>query len=111
MTGHVFDEWQAGDAIIPEIRRTATETDNLLFSVLTHNTAHRRRGGPGRRVRSDPVNRTFTFALLVRLSVADTPWTLVANLGYDKLVVPEPPSSLELCRECSATLRRDEPRA
>ena len=37
------------------------------------------------------VNGTFTFALMVGLSVGDTTLgTLVANLGYDKLVMPSP---------------------
>ena len=37
------------------------------------------------------VNGTFTFALMVGLSVGDTTLgTLVANLGYDKLVMPAP---------------------
>ncbi|MGZ8296299.1 MAG: MaoC family dehydratase, partial [Allosphingosinicella sp.] len=37
------------------------------------------------------VNGTFTFALLVGLSVGDTTLgTLVANLGYDKVRMPRP---------------------
>ena len=37
------------------------------------------------------VNGTFTFALMVGLSVGDTTLgTLVANLGYDKVVMPKP---------------------
>lgn len=37
MAGRHFDQWQIGDTIAHEIRRTVTETDNLLFSVMTHN--------------------------------------------------------------------------
>ena len=37
MAGKFFNEWQIGDTIAHEIRRTVTETDNLLFSVMTHN--------------------------------------------------------------------------
>ena len=37
------------------------------------------------------VNGTFTFALMVGLSINDTTLgTLVANLGYDKVVMPKP---------------------
>lgn len=37
------------------------------------------------------VNGTFTFALMVGLSVGDTTLgTLVANLGYDKVRMPKP---------------------
>ena len=37
MAGRYFNQWQIGDNIVHEIRRTVTETDNLLFSVMTHN--------------------------------------------------------------------------
>ena len=37
------------------------------------------------------VNGTFTFSLMVGLTVAETTMgTLVANLGYDRLVMPQP---------------------
>jgi acyl dehydratase len=37
------------------------------------------------------VNSTFTFSLAVGLSIADTTvGTLVANLGFDKVVTPRP---------------------
>ena len=37
MAGKYFDEWQIGERIEHEIRRTVTETDNLMFTVMTHN--------------------------------------------------------------------------
>jgi len=94
MAGRYFDEWQVGDRIAHEIRRTVTETDNLLFSVMTHNPqplhidAETARASEFGQIL---VNGTFTFALMVGLSVGDTTvGTLVANLGYDKLVMPKP---------------------
>ena len=37
------------------------------------------------------VNSVFTFGLMIGVSVSDTTLgTLVANLGYDKLVFPKP---------------------
>ncbi|BDW80616.1 MaoC family dehydratase [Erythrobacter sp. Dej080120_24] len=94
MAGRYFDEWQVGDAIEHEIRRTVTETDNLLFSTMTHNpqplhldVEAAKASGFGQIL----VNSTFTFALLVGLSVGDTTLgTLVANLGFDKVVTPKP---------------------
>ncbi|WP_416833034.1 MAG: MaoC family dehydratase [Erythrobacter sp.] len=94
MAGRYFDEWQVGDAIEHEIRRTVTETDNLLFSTMTHNPQPlhldleaAKASGFGQIL----VNSTFTFALLVGLSVGDTTLgTLVANLGFDKVVTPKP---------------------
>jgi acyl dehydratase len=94
MAGRSFDAWQVGDRIVHDIRRTVTETDNLLFSTMTHNPqplhldAEAARASEFGRIL---VNGTFTFALMVGLSVGDTTLgTLVANLGYDKLVMPKP---------------------
>jgi acyl dehydratase len=94
MAGKFFDEWVVGEQIAHEIRRTVTETDNLLFSVMTHNpqplhidVEAAKASGYGQIL----VNSTFTFALLVGLSVGDTTLgTLVANLGFDKVVTPNP---------------------
>ena len=94
MAGRYYDEWQVGDRIAHDIRRTVTETDNLLISTLTHNPQPLHLDAEyagatefGRIV----VNGTFTFALMIGVSVGDTTLgTLVANLGYDKLVMPKP---------------------
>src|SRR5690606_40118277 len=37
MAGKFFDEWTIGDTLTHDIRRTVTETDNLLFTTMTHN--------------------------------------------------------------------------
>lgn len=94
MAGRYYDEWQVGMRIVHEIRRTVTETDNLLFTTMTHNPqplhldAEAAKASEFGRIL---VNGTFTFALMVGLSVGDTTLgTLVANLGYDKLVMPKP---------------------
>jgi acyl dehydratase len=94
MAGRYFDEWQVGDVITHDITRTVTETDNVLVSALTHNpqpmhldheiAAASEFGKP-------LVNSIYTFGLMVGVSVADTTLgTLVANLGYDKLIFPSP---------------------
>jgi acyl dehydratase len=94
MAGRYFDQWQVGDRIAHEIRRTVTETDNLLFSTMTHNPQPLHLDAEAARASEFGqilVNGTFTFALMVGLSVGDTTLgTLVANLGYDKLVMPNP---------------------
>ena len=70
MAGRWFDEWNVGDHIEHEIRRTVTETDNLLMSTLTHNPqplhidAEAAAASEFGRIL---VNGTFTFALLVGL--------------------------------------------
>lgn len=94
MAGRWFDEWTVGDRLAHEIRRTVTETDNLLFSTMTHNPQPLHIDAEAARQSEFGqilVNGTFTFALMVGLSVGDTTLgTLVANLGYDKLVMPKP---------------------
>ncbi|SFF78684.1 Acyl dehydratase [Novosphingobium sp. CF614] len=94
MPGKYFDEWQLGDRIVHQLSRTVTETDNLMFSAMTHNmqplhldAEFARQSEFGRIL----VNSTFTFSLAVGLSVGDTTvGTLVANLGFDKVVTPAP---------------------
>jgi acyl dehydratase len=94
MPGRYFDEWQIGDRIEHPIRRTVTETDNLLFSTMTHNPqplhldAEAAKASEFGRIL---VNGTFSFALMVGLTVGETTLgTLVANLGYDAVVMPKP---------------------
>lgn len=94
MAGKYFEEWEVGERIEHPIRRTVTETDNLLFSTMTHNpqplhidVEAAKASGFGQIL----VNSTFTFSLLVGLSVGETTLgTLVANLGFDKVVTPKP---------------------
>ncbi|PTW49072.1 acyl dehydratase [Sphingomonas faeni] len=94
MAGRYFDDWSIGDRIEHEIRRTVTETDNLLFSTMTHNPQPLHldiEAAKASEFGRILVNGTFTFALMVGLSVGETTLgTLVANLGYDKLVNPKP---------------------
>jgi acyl dehydratase len=94
MPGRFFDEWQVGDRITHAVTRTVTETDNVLISALTHNPQplHLDHEAAATSEFGKPlVNSIYTFGLMVGVSVADTTLgTLVANLGYDKLVFPNP---------------------
>ncbi|MCA0207509.1 MAG: MaoC family dehydratase [Proteobacteria bacterium] len=94
MAGKYFDEWVIGETLTHDIRRTVTETDNLLFTVMTHNPQPLHldiEAAKASEFGQILVNGTFTFSLMVGLSVGDTTLgTLVANLGYDKLVMPKP---------------------
>jgi len=94
LAGKYFDQWTVGETLVHEIRRTVTETDNLLFSTMTHNPQPLHIDAEAARASEFGqilVNGTFTFALMVGLSVGDTTLgTLVANLGYDRLVMPKP---------------------
>jgi acyl dehydratase len=94
MAGRYFDEWQVGDVIAHSITRTVTETDNVLVSALTHNPQpmHLDHEVAAASEFGKPlVNSIYTFGLMVGVSVGDTTLgTLVANLGYDKLIFPSP---------------------
>jgi acyl dehydratase len=94
MAGRYFDEWQVGDQVAHAITRTVTETDNVLISALTHNPQpmHLDHEVAAASEFGKPlVNSIYTFGLMIGVSVADTTMgTLVANLGYDKLVFPNP---------------------
>ena len=86
MPGRFFNEWAVGDRIVHQPSRTVTETDNLMFSAMTHNmqplhldAEYAKASEFGQIL----VNSTFTFSLAVGLSIADTTvGTLVANLGF-----------------------------
>ena len=89
-----FDDLVLGERIQHSVRRTVTETDNLLWSAMTHNPqplhldAEAARASEFGRIL---VNSTFTFSLMIGLSVAETTLgTLIANLGFDKVVLPKP---------------------
>lgn len=94
MAGRFFDQWAIGDVLEHEIRRTVTETDNLLFTTMTHNPQPLHldvEAAKASEFGQILVNGTFTFALMIGLSVGDTTLgSLVANLGYDKLIMPSP---------------------
>ncbi|MDQ3074195.1 MAG: MaoC family dehydratase [Pseudomonadota bacterium] len=94
MAGRFFDEWRVGDKVAHAITRTVTETDNVLVSALTHNPQpmHLDHEVAAASEFGQPlVNSIYTFGLMVGVSVTDTTLgTLVANLGYDKLVFPAP---------------------
>lgn len=94
MAGLYFDEFEVGASIQHALTRTVTETDNLLFTTMTHNPQPLHLDAEyagatefGRIV----VNGMFTFSLMVGVSVGDTTLgTLVANLGYDEVKMPKP---------------------
>ena len=94
MPGRYFDEWKVGERIVHQPSRTVTETDNLLFSAMTHNLQPLHLDAEAAKASEFGqilVNSTFTFSLAVGLSVGDTTvGTLVANLGFDKVVTPNP---------------------
>jgi acyl dehydratase len=94
VAGKFFDQFVVGEVITHQVTRTVTETDNLLFTALTHNTQPLHLDAEFA-AKSEfghiLVNSIFTFGLMIGVSVTDTTLgTLVANLGMDKVVFPKP---------------------
>ena len=95
MSGLFYEEFYIGQIFEHGIRRTLTETDNVLFTAMTHNPARlhldeeycKNETEFGTRI----VNSGFTLALMVGISVHDTTLgTTVANLGWDEARFPKP---------------------
>lgn len=94
MPGKYFEDLQVGERIQHPRGRTVTEMDNVLFCSLTMNTQpmhldaeFAKKSQFGQRI----VNGIFTLGLVVGMSVPElTEGTMVANLGFDKVVQPNP---------------------
>ena len=95
MPGLYFEEFEIGRLFRHEIRRMVTETDNILFSALTHNpqplhidrhfvATETEWAGP-------LMNSLFTLGLMIGISVNDTTvGTTIGNLGMTDVTFPAP---------------------
>jgi acyl dehydratase len=94
MAGLYFEEFSVGQIFDHSIRRTVTETDNVLLTTLTHNPAalHLDAEYMKNTEFGQPlVNSCLTLSLMVGISVNDTTHgTTVANLGWDEVRFPKP---------------------
>jgi acyl dehydratase len=94
MSGKYYDELEVGMKIKHRLGRTITEMDNVLFSSLTMNTQPLHLNEDfssktqfGQRI----VNGIFTMGVVVGITVPElTAGTIIANLGYDRVVHPSP---------------------
>ncbi len=94
VAGKYFEEF-AIDMLFEHLpHRTVTETDNLLFSTMTHNSQplhldaeFARKSAYGQIL----VNSCYTLSLVIGLSVAETTLgTTLGNLGMEKVEFPNP---------------------
>jgi acyl dehydratase len=88
-----YEDFTVGDIYRSEVGRTVTETDNLMFTMLSLNTNElhfneeaAKESEWGRIL----VNSTFTLALVLGLSVADTSQAGAVNLGWTEIRLPHP---------------------
>ena len=94
MTGRYYEEFEVGETIDHDKRRTITESDNQRFCDMTMNQQPLHLDAEfaaetefGERI----VNGLYTMSLAVGLSVPDTTdGTIVANLAYDGVEHPAP---------------------
>ncbi|NML97093.1 MaoC family dehydratase [Paraburkholderia sp. RP-4-7] len=94
MAGLYFEDCEEGLVIDHAIRRTVTETDNVLFSAMTYNCAplhidaeYSKSSIYGQRL----VNSMFLLALVAGVTVAETTLgTTLGNLGFKEITFPKP---------------------
>jgi acyl dehydratase len=95
MAGYYLEEFEIGQVFTHAITRTVTETDNVLFSTMTHNPAPLHLDVEYMRTQSEfgapLVNSFFTLGLIVGISINETTHgTTVANLGMEQVRFPKP---------------------
>jgi len=94
MAGLYFEELEVGRTFDHAVRRTVTETDNVLITTLTMNPAavHLDRQWAKDSEFGEPlVNSVLTLGLMVGISVYDTTYgTTIANLGWEKVTFTLP---------------------
>lgn len=94
MAGLYFEDFKPGMVIEHAIRRTVTETDNVMFSALTYNCAplhidaeYSKNSIYGQRL----VNSMFLLALVAGVTVYETTLgTTLGNLGFSEITFPKP---------------------
>ena len=94
MPGRYYEDFEVGQTIDHDKRRTISEADNQQFCDLTINQQPLHLDAEfagetqfGERI----VNGLYTMSLAVGLSIPDTSdGTIVANLGYDDVEHPAP---------------------
>ncbi|WP_436930301.1 MaoC family dehydratase [Halosimplex halobium] len=112
MPGRYYEEFEVGETIVHDKRRTVSEADNQRFCDLTMNqqplhldAAFAADTQFGERV----VNGLYTMSLAVGLSIPETTdGTIVANLSYDGVEHPAPVFHGDTLRaESTVTDRRE----
>jgi itaconyl-CoA hydratase len=88
-----FENFVVGATYRSAVGRTVTESDNLLYTMLAMNTNELHFNDEAARASEwgkPLVNSTFTLALVLGLSVADTTQAGGVNLGWTEIRLPHP---------------------
>jgi acyl dehydratase len=94
MAGLYLEEFRVGTIVRHALAKTVTESDNMLFSVMTLNPQplHIDFDYASKTEWGKPlVNSLFTLGLMIGISVHETTLgTTIANLGMTETVFPAP---------------------
>jgi len=94
MPGLWFDQFHEGQVFQHELRKTVTESDNMLFSTMTLNPQPLhidRQFSEGTEWGQPLVNSIFTLGLVIGISVSETTLgTTIGNLGMSDTTFPAP---------------------
>ena len=94
MPGLYLEEFQPGQLFRHQLKKSVTESDNVLFSVMTMNPQplHIDFDFASKTEWGKPlVNSLFTLGLMIGISVNDTTiGTTIANLGMTDVTFPAP---------------------
>ena len=94
MAGLYFDDFFVGQVFVHELRKTLTESDNMLFSTMTLNPQplHIDRHFAQQTQWGQPLmNSLLTLGLVIGVSVGDTTLgTTIGNLGMKDTLFPHP---------------------
>jgi acyl dehydratase len=88
-----YEDFTVGDVYRSQVGRTVTETDNLVFTMLSLNTNELHFNDEAAKETEWGrilVNSTFTLALVLGLSVGDTSQAGAVNLGWTEIRLPHP---------------------
>lgn len=94
MAGLYFEEFEVGKIYEHSLRRTVTEADNLLYTVLAMNTQplhldaeFSKNSLYGQRL----VNSLYTLGVVIGVGVSDlVEGTTFGNLGFERIRFPAP---------------------
>ena len=92
-TGRFFEDFAEGDIYYHPFGKTVTDTDNQLYTLVTQNVAktHVDVNFAAQTEYGVPLmNSTFTLALVTGQSTIDLSFNVYANLGWEKVRMPNP---------------------
>ena len=112
MPGLYFEEFSVDRVFEHELRRTVTEADNTLFSVMTMNPQPLHLDAEfsaQTEFKQRLVNSIFTLGLVIGMTVTDTTLgTTIGNLGMSEVKFPRPVFHGDTIRTVSRVIAKRE---